>query len=315
MGSLFVVGFADTKWDARVLGERPPGCVPGRNRAMQRCALDSLSNNEAIILRDAERTGEDEHIAKMLDFFGVTWRRLTPRQFLDSAYNNPVGTNFCLLGSADCLTQLFAAPEREVEQLWRTRVHSAFVHASDDRTALQTLAQNLVQSGRVGTQALDSSSREPFITFKRREFCGVMSGLRVSLLNNVGGFGFLFTPSLPQNAIELASVGRMVTFLRIDDKGVPVYMSASPEIVDISAELDGRNFDVREHVLSAVPIVLYVKWAFAKTCWYAPEANACLVIDDPLLKPSYGFVNYAKLLSLMDRHRFSTNIAFIPWNW
>ena len=64
-----------------------------------------------------------------------------------------------------------------------------------------------------------------------------------------------------------------------------------------------------------MPLVLYIKWAFAETCWSAPETNACLVIDDPVLKPTHGFVNFQELLSLMKRHKFSTNIAFIPWNW
>jgi hypothetical protein len=39
------------------------------------------------------------------------------------------------------------------------------------------------------------------------------------------------------------------------------------------------------------------------------------VIDDPLLKATHGFVDFQELLSLMKRHKFSTNIAFIPWNW
>jgi hypothetical protein len=40
-----------------------------------------------------------------------------------------------------------------------------------------------------------------------------------------------------------------------------------------------------------------------------------LVIDDPLLKRRYGFIRFHELLDLMECHRFSTNIAFIPWNW
>ena len=103
--------------------------------------------------------------------------------------------------------------------------------------------------------------------------------------------------------------------MKLEYKGVPVFLSTSREIIDIDAELASQNFDVREHFLSAVPLVLYIKWAFAETCWNAPEANACLVIDDPLLKPTHGFVDFQELLSLMKRHSFSTNIAFIPWNW
>ena len=43
--------------------------------------------------------------------------------------------------------------------------------------------------------------------------------------------------------------------------------------------------------------------------------RASIIIDDPLLRENYGFLNYRKLLSLMDKHNFVTTIAFIPWNY
>jgi hypothetical protein len=85
--------------------------------------------------------------------------------------------------------------------------------------------------------------------------------------------------------------------------------------VDVDAPIAARNFDVRDHFLSAVPIVLYTRWAFADSCWQSPETKACLVIDDPLLTPTYGFLSFTRLLELMNTHDFSTSIAFIPWNW
>lgn len=42
---------------------------------------------------------------------------------------------------------------------------------------------------------------------------------------------------------------------------------------------------------------------------------ATIIIDDPLLRGNYGFLNYEKLLDLMDKHNFHTSIAFIPWNY
>ncbi len=47
----------------------------------------------------------------------------------------------------------------------------------------------------------------------------------------------------------------------------------------------------------------------------AAESLACLIIDDPLLKPDYGCLNYEKLLEEMKVHNFFTEIAFIPWNY
>lgn len=42
---------------------------------------------------------------------------------------------------------------------------------------------------------------------------------------------------------------------------------------------------------------------------------ASIIIDDPLLRENYGFLNYLKLLNLMDKHNFCTSIAFIPFNF
>jgi hypothetical protein len=45
------------------------------------------------------------------------------------------------------------------------------------------------------------------------------------------------------------------------------------------------------------------------------ETLACLIIDDPLLIPRYGCLDYTKLLKEMKEHSFFTEIAFIPWNY
>lgn len=43
--------------------------------------------------------------------------------------------------------------------------------------------------------------------------------------------------------------------------------------------------------------------------------HACIIVDDPLLREDYGFLNYWKLLDLMDQYDFFTTIAFIPFNY
>jgi hypothetical protein len=40
-----------------------------------------------------------------------------------------------------------------------------------------------------------------------------------------------------------------------------------------------------------------------------------VIIDDPLLKSDYGFLNYAALLNLTKKHNFQTTLAFIPHNY
>jgi predicted deacetylase len=70
---------------------------------------------------------------------------------------------------------------------------------------------------------------------------------------------------------------------------------------------------VRENVGNTVPIVMYAKFAFGVGT--ASEIGACLIVDDPPLKPRYGFLRYQEAVRLMDAHNFATTVAFIPWNW
>ncbi len=120
---------------------------------------------------------------------------------------------------------------------------------------------------------------------------------------------------LGQGAKSEAIIGNAqgTAFLRVDFYGVPLFLSTS-EVIDLDAPLSARSFDVRPHFLSAVPVVCYIKSAFAETCWQHPEPGACVVLDDPLLRPRYGFLDYERMLGLMERLDFSTNVAFIPWN-
>ena len=45
------------------------------------------------------------------------------------------------------------------------------------------------------------------------------------------------------------------------------------------------------------------------------ETLACLIIDDPVLRPKYGCLDYKRLLKEMKIHNFFTEIAFIPYNY
>jgi hypothetical protein len=83
----------------------------------------------------------------------------------------------------------------------------------------------------------------------------------------------------------------------------------------LTKPVKGNWYDVKDDFLSAVPLLLYLKWAFRDSCWQASQANACLIIDDPILRMQYGFCNFSDLDKQMQSHSFTTNVAVIPWNW
>jgi hypothetical protein len=271
--------------------------------------------DQAILLDDTDDSLPYQRIAKLLSFFGVSWRRLTLSQFIADAAAG-VGPAECrILSSAETFLRLLEACNHRPESMphWHQDIHSAFVFADGDPQVLEKLVQLLTGDEQAELRQIHPGGEE-FVVANDSGFCGVMASLRipvsspnddVCLVSNIGDTG----------GLNLISCSSGSIFLKLQCGGVPIFVSTSAEIIDIDGKLTTQNFDVRGHFLSTVPVVLYIKWAFAETCWNAPEANACLVIDDPVLKPTHGFVNFQQLLSLMKRHNFSTNIAFIPWNW
>ena len=201
---------------------------------------------------------------------------------------------------------------QECRDWWKANVHSAFVYWDGEVKTLEKLV-SILAGHKLTRISRESSPRNIFVTDELDDFCKAMAGLRISSLSARDNF-VLDSSDANERRIDIISTDGGAVFTRFQHEGVPVFLSTSREIINIDAELTSQNFDVREHFLAAVPLVLYITWAF-KTCWKAPETNACLVIDDPVLKPTHGFIDFQELLSLMKQHNFSTNIAFIPWNW
>jgi len=275
-----------------------------------------MNNKQAILLGDVGLSVEGKKIAKVLGFFGVSWRALTTTELLSKAARRESSPECRLMCSADTLLPLTEALQCDPSclEFWQKQVHSAFIYAGNDFQSCQKLVRTLIGDNGAVISKIRPGIGDVTVSDCFDDFCGVMSGIRVTA-NQTNTDGNFALSTAKGNLINIISHGDGTVFWKLECKGVPVFFFTSREIVDIDAELKSQNFDVRDQFLTAVPLVLYIKWAFRETCWSAPETNACLVIDDPLLKPTHGFVDFEELLSLMKQHNFSTNIAFIPWNW
>lgn len=271
----------------------------------------------AVLLKKVGSAFDDGHIAKVLGFFGVSSRVATIAQFVACDLRGVDETSkLRLLCSAGTFLSLIneLACHPEGIRLWRECVHSTFVFATDDVLEMQELARHFRSTEFTSMILFDRTVSEWVVSEMCPEFCGSMSGIRVAADETTAEVGY-FHNGVNANGLSAISAAGHIAFAKTDYHNVPLFLSTASQIIDIDAELTAPNFDIRTHFLSAVPIVMFVKWAFAETCWKAPEINACLIIDDPLLRPQYGFLNFRTLLNLMERHKFTTNIAFIPWNW
>jgi hypothetical protein len=271
----------------------------------------------ALLLSNRSASRECRCVSRVLEFFGVPSRNVDATDFpFARDAGGSTSQKIRILCPAEAFLRTIETsqgnPDRE--NRWIETVHSAFVYGSDDSSSLQKLARILNRGHGGEICQINPGGADLAVSDQLSEFCGVMTGVRLTATKLQSNRNLVLNTG-NGNANHIISLGGGAVFVKFEYNGVPIFLSTSREIIDIDAELASQNFDVRKHFVSAVPLVLYIKWAFAETCWNAPEANACLVIDDPLLRPTHGFVNFQQILSLMKQHKFSTNIAFIPWNW
>jgi hypothetical protein len=271
---------------------------------------------EAIVLAD-DSSPAANNLVKVLQFFGISCRIASSSDLLGTQ-SAPIenGCRFRVLCSSNAFARVAANLERSSAEVrrWKEQIHSVFVYAGDDRPTLQLVGM-LTRADATQLKELSRNGVHYVVSDQINEVCGPMAGVRIAAApNDRVEFGFCLRDAT-RNRTDIISVDNTTTLLKAEYHDVPVILSSCRTIIDIDAVVESGVFNIRQDVSLALPIVLYVKWAFPETCWRAPEINACLVIDDPVLKQSYGCLNFEKLLNLMQRYNFSTNVAFIPWNW
>ena len=274
-----------------------------------------LMREQAVLLTGDHPSIDDGRAGRLLEFFGVPYQTQNATDFRLPEISQAESNTKCRLV---CAGEAFAHVAGELQNAshgaegFASRVHSILLYPTGNAAALAAVVSQL-SGAKVSINKGAGSEIEWCIADDPGGVCGAMRGLRVrptpATLEDCDVFhanGSSVTP--------LVAAGNKAAFLKLTCNSVPVFAS-SERLIDIDAGLATPNFDVRDHLFSAVPAVSYIRWAFAHSAWRAPEASACLIIDDPLLKARYGFVRFRELLALMKQHRFSTSIAFIPWNW
>src|SRR5262245_56704252 len=272
-------------------------------------------NEKALVLIGDYPSIDDRRIERLLEFFGVPYETRKVTDFrLPATREDATNTRCRLVCAAEIFAHMIQQVEKASDQFdgFAQKIHSVFLYPTGNADDLANIVTELSE-GKVKTCKGTKGDTQWLIADDPEGICGAMRGVRAHpVIATVEGRDFLdLNGSL---VIPLLSSGTKAAFLKLTCQAVPVFIT-SARVIDIDATLTTPNFDIRDHLLSAVPVVSYLRWAFPTTSWNPPEANACLVIDDPLLKSRYGFVHFGDLLTLMKELRFSTTIAFIPWNW
>ena len=257
-----------------------------------------------------ELTGPAQNVAKILDLFEIPWKRLDPSALVECAVQS-IPRPYCVICpiplAGRALTKSAFSP-------LLSQAESAFLYGADRSEATDELLSHLTGSAAPKFVEIRQGDILCKMSDQHKKECGPMSGLHVPVTLRAPVLAIAF-PREADAIAPLISTGDTCVFGAVDLGSARCYLAPGSMVIDIDDPVGKGYFDVTEHFLAAVPLVMYLKHYFADVAPAAVDRGACLIIDDPILRPSYGFVSFTKLAADAVQRGFTCNIAFIPWNW
>ncbi|HEX4997493.1 MAG TPA: hypothetical protein VFY29_04680, partial [Terriglobia bacterium] len=264
----------------------------------------------ATIATYGPESNADRRVQSICDFFGVTFEvRQLDRQTLTNQAPH------CLMLGARTLSRLYKAGASEASRITETlrRVPYLFVYGITDEDeaidGVRSLTAGLVTRSIQCERAGQSYAVHPGHRSITEEFTGLTCGPA----DTDPVFG-LVTDSAGDNFVPLITVGGLPFFSLLKNEVSSLFLLCGDSMTDIHAPTDGV-LSARRCFSGLIPVAMFLRNVFGNQIWHSSKRYASLVIDDPLLRRSYGFLSYARLLEEMDRSSFASTIAFIPWNY
>ena len=182
--------------------------------------------------------------------------------------------------------------------------------------SLDTFAAGIVSTFSQGSlhplQAIEGAGLSYEISSGHKEVCGAFSGLTFGPVNRINDRFFIENAKAGPVQTHI-SIGGRPFFASIQRERAEVFFLAGANVADLSADVSVKP--LAEYFSQLMPVAMFIRYAFRQECWRPNQYHGTLIIDDPLLRKDYGFLNYERLLALMDEYNFHTSIAFIPFNY
>jgi hypothetical protein len=261
----------------------------------------------ALIVHKETQETAHIHAARILDFFGVPWSALRASDLTGGTGSL---NDVAMIGSLDALAE--AMPTQAQVGRWPAAI---FAFPGEDRIHSEEALQRIFGESNVELKRCAAGDHRIHVRREMGDIAGPMAGLEFTAATGKG------ISALAGNGLHSSRIARIITvdgdpaFVRLAIGPAMMFLSASAEIANIDDPVGPHYYDIKDHFLAAVPLVMFVKSVFREIAWREQELGACLIVDDPLLKPRYGRCDFKILREEMQQRGFTTNISFIPWNW
>jgi hypothetical protein len=150
------------------------------------------------------------------------------------------------------------------------------------------------------------------VSSNSEDICGPFSGLSFGPVNATNDR--VLAIGTDDSAVrKLICIGGQPNMAVVKRGNTEILLLASDDIVDVNAEIGHEP--ICNYFSRFMPHAMALRYVFGEECWRSRKSHASIIIDDPLLRPDYGYLNFDSLLRLEKEHNFHTVISFIPHNY
>jgi hypothetical protein len=220
----------------------------------------------------------------------------------------------CLAMSAETLAKMHGASvsgadlQRYIDEYTPALLVFGCSSSTEQLGAISWLTSGVVSGmSRLGDQTARFAFPREAMSFSR-QLAGV--GFSAPQKDSVSTFE-LRNATLAAETIMAAN--ERPVFVRIERGSCQVFLLSAP-LPDLDESANPEH-ELQEHYHRLIPVLIFFRHCFRESCWHGSESTARLIIDDPPLTGRYGFLDHGALLKSMQRSKYGTSIAFIPWNY
>lgn len=270
------------------------------------------SSGVVIILHGAQRTQSELNAAKLVELMGGV-ARFVAFDASRAGLEKQIPPKANVIVRSAVLAEMIPANASVADWIasLTSKPANCFVHGFQNSAAHNRLLKELAGGGFTGIENVAPGEASVHVGADRPDVTRQLSGLSFNATMREGDH--VFAGDVREAFSVLLRTGGKALLVVGKRGDAEVMLSSSEEIADLDDLPVGRA-PMAGYFTRLAPLLMFLRRAGGDRFWHGESPRACLIIDDPLLTPRYGFMEYDSMLRLMQRERFSTSIAFIPWN-
>ncbi len=277
-----------------------------------------MQPNELVIVHECDPKPSDLNLIKLATFMGVPVRGVPLAATADGQRREILQLMRqagCVAVSASTLRQCLSRSSL-LDMLQSMEVESAtklFVYGFRQGASDSELIRELSGGAFSSVGQLEAGANRYCVSSNSKSFCQEFCGLTFGTADRENDSVFQRSKS-EGRTVDLIRVGGDPFLAGVQNGASFIVLSGARQILDIDATVAPgvRRLDWFSRL---VPVLMFLRHAFGDRCWQPGKKLACFIVDDPLLHDRHGFLEFDTLLAAMEQERFTTNLAFIPWNY